>query len=433
MPAVARSTGLTITNPLIQYRALLATKRIEPDPAQHRLAIHLQKLYFRLKDYKPEVDYRHRIDQLNQVFSKDVPEKHELQYRDVNSERPVGIFGTFRKQAERKEALALTRRLTDHEAALQIDSPQGLLLYGEVGTGKSLLVDILADSLPNQKKKRLHFNTFMLEVLAKLEILRKGRLSNRDIVEDQGRQTEEHSLLWLARDMIANSPILFLDEFQLPDRAASKILSNLLTSFFHLGGVLVATSNRMPEELANASGAEFRHPPMPRLSIFPNAWGLSRSTGLDGRSESMFSGKSDFAAFLDVLRTRCEVWDMEGGKDWRRREAEEERSPDNSLEEPATFREKGFAGLESMAPGNIGLGYEQSIHLQEDTPASAATRKTSPSHYLVNPSLGKEVATERQRNDQWNLLERKAISSKNDRPYPYSDLNIPWQSMVLHV
>jgi predicted ATPase len=90
-----------------------------------------------------------------------------------------------------------------------------------------MLVDILADSLPNRKKRRWHFNTFMLETLARLEQLRQSR--SRPGAPDGD---SEHSLIWLAKDMIEKSPILFLDEFQLPDRAASKILSNLFTAFF---------------------------------------------------------------------------------------------------------------------------------------------------------------------------------------------------------
>ncbi|KAK4695444.1 hypothetical protein P7C71_g2314, partial [Lecanoromycetidae sp. Uapishka_2] len=72
MPLVSPSTGLTITNPLVLYRALLATKCIDPDPAQHRLALHLQKLYYRLKDYQPEVDFSHRLDQLNRIIKDPV-------------------------------------------------------------------------------------------------------------------------------------------------------------------------------------------------------------------------------------------------------------------------------------------------------------------------------------------------------------------------
>jgi predicted ATPase len=144
-----------------------------------------------------------------------------------------------------------------------------------------------------------------------------SQLERHRRVHSQLGSDDQFSLLWMAKDMIEKSPILFLDEFQLPDRAASKILSNLFTAFFQLGGVLVASSNRMPEELEKATGFEY---------VPPTAGGiLSRALGLapkKGKGE-LFGSSSDFANFLEVLRARCEFWQMEGGRDWRRREADE--------------------------------------------------------------------------------------------------------------
>ncbi|KAK4993084.1 hypothetical protein LTR66_006089, partial [Elasticomyces elasticus] len=186
-----------------------------------------------------------------------------------------------------------------------------------------MLVDLFADCLPNRKKRRWHFNTFMLETFAKLEGLRKTRLFHQSAVHS-GLDADEdsYSLLWLARDLIKTSPIMFLDEFQLPDRAASKILTNLMTAFFQLGGVLVATSNRMPEDLSRAAGMTYAPPPPSRLDSLSWRLGLGRKS-TSGRSENMFGGQSEFAQFLEVLRARCEVWEMEGGKDYRRIESED--------------------------------------------------------------------------------------------------------------
>jgi len=219
------------------------------------------------------------------------------------------LFSHLFSKKDERDTLALTRVLTSHEAAMNLDSPRGLLLHGEVGTGKSMLVDLLADSLPNPKKRRWHFNTFMLETLARLEQLRQSRS-----LTGTSESESEHSLIWLAKDMIQNSPILFLDEFQLPDRAASKILSNLFTAFFQLGGVLIATSNRMPDELAKASGTDF---------AVPSRGALMRSWLGFGTGKSLFPANNEYAAFVEVLKARCEIWNMEGGRDWRRREAEE--------------------------------------------------------------------------------------------------------------
>lgn len=301
-------TGLAITNPLIKYRSLVATKAISPDPSQHRLAIHLAKLYERLKDYEPELEYHHKLDQISKAINSG------SRLRVVNSEdaSPPPRQSAWRRwfaEKEKRDTLALTRKLTSHESALQMDSPKGLMLHGEVGTGKSMLIHLFADCLPNRKKRRSHFNTFMLETFAKLESLRAERFTN----SKSGVKDDDYSLLWLAKDMIQTSPILFLDEFQMPDRVASKILTNLMTGFFQLGGVLVATSNRMPEELAKAAGIGFA-PAQQRG--FGWQLGLGRQHRNDGAGQY-----NEFVAFLEVLKARCEVWEMEGGRDYRRVES----------------------------------------------------------------------------------------------------------------
>jgi peroxisome-assembly ATPase len=169
------------------------------------------------------------------------------------------------------------------------------MLHGEVGRGKSLLLDLLYSSLPSSKKRRWHFNTFMLDVFRRIERERVYRLSTGG----SGIDAHEHLLLSIAKDTVSTSPILFLDEFQMPDRASSKLVNGFMTAFFHLGGVLVASSNRMPEELAKASGVEF-----------------GGRKGNDSIGQKM--AKSDFGLFVEVLRGRCEVWEMEGERDWRR-------------------------------------------------------------------------------------------------------------------
>ena len=280
--------------------ALLSLKRIEPDPGQHRLAIHLQDLYHRLRDYEPAIEYNQKLHQISATLKKEA------------ARSPPIRLPLWRAQ-ESAQTKALVRSLTSHEGALEIQSPRGLLLHGEVGTGKSMLIDLLADSLPNRKKRRWHFNTFMLEVLTNIEKLRLKRIA----LKGDSEMDNETPLLAISRDLVLESPIIFLDEFQLPDKAASKILSHLFTCFFQLGGVLVATSNRMPEELDKASGIEFV-PPAP-LTAFSNL----RENILGRRSNQSITRpqKSDFAKFLEVLRTRCEVWEIEGQRDWRRRES----------------------------------------------------------------------------------------------------------------
>lgn len=311
------STAVTITDPLVKYQSLVAAGIYAPDPAQHRLARHLHKIYVRIKDYSPQTEYRQRLNQITRLTEpKKLPEEETgegiLALRNHAIWRNP-LFKHLLHTRQGQESLALTRVFTNHQTAIEIDSPKGLFLSGEVGTGKSMLLDLLAEGLPTQKKKRWHFNTFMLYTVSQLEKHRKSNLQTCNAAA-------EHSLLWMAKKLIDESPILFLDEFQLPDRAASKILSNLFVTFFQLGGVLVASSNRMPEELQKATGIDYA--PTSRGLMGKIFGSATRSRG------ELFGQSSDFAAFLEVLKARCDFWQMEGVQDWRRRD--EDSSPDAS-------------------------------------------------------------------------------------------------------
>jgi protein AFG1 len=311
------STAVTITDPLVKYQSLVAAGIYSPDPAQHRLARHLHKIYIRIKDYSPQTEYRQRLNELTRLTEPKKLQEEEtgegiLALRNHAIWRNP-LFKHLLHTREGRESLALTRVFTNHQTAIEIDSPKGLFLSGEVGTGKSMLLDLLAEGLPTKKKKRWHFNTFMLYTVSQLEKHRRSSLLSSNA-------TPEYSLLWMAKKLIEESPILFLDEFQLPDRAASKILSNLFVTFFQLGGVLVASSNRMPEELQNATGIDYA--PTSRGIMGKIFGGLTRNRG------ELFGQSSDFAAFLEVLKARCDFWQMEGAQDWRRRD--EDSSPDAS-------------------------------------------------------------------------------------------------------
>jgi predicted ATPase len=287
-----------------------------------------------------------------------------------------------------------------------MDSPQGLLLHGEVGTGKSFLVDLLADSLPNRKKRRWHFNTFMLETFARLDQLRQSRSSPLASAD------AEHSLIWLAKDMIEHSPVLFLDEFQLPDRAASKILSNLFTVFFQLGGVLVATSNRMPDELAKASGMDFVVPQ--RGGMVKNWLGLGNKAKLD-----MFPSHNEYAGFVEVLKARCEIWNMEGGRDWRRREAEE--MDEEAIQIAETMREdmvgdlRKFEDLKPLFGQANGHGF--SVNMAKIKDETRLVPGITPKKYVL-ASPGSEAT--------WEATIRNSLPSN-------TPTSIPWQSTVLQV
>ncbi|OBR07809.1 AFG1-like ATPase [Colletotrichum higginsianum IMI 349063] len=345
------STAVAITDPLVKYRTLVSTKVLSPDPDQHRLAIHLQKLYGRLKDYAPEVDYRERLKQV-----ADIPEARDPDEAAATlamPSHPIWDNPLFKHLARKampvskdQNPMALVRVMTSLEGAITINSPRGLFLSGEVGVGKSMLIDLLAQGLPTERKKRWHFNTFMLYTFSQLERFRQSH------PELSGNE-KEYSMLWLAKKLVEESPVLFLDEFQLPDRAASKILSHLFIAFFHLGGVLIASSNRMPEELQKAIGVEY--------TVAPSD-GFLKSLFLGGaRSRGTRHSQNDFAAFLEVLKARCDFWHMEGATDWRRRETGEKVTVETtSIKGNGAVEESAEAQEEMTKPAKYFLSPEAS-------------------------------------------------------------------------
>ncbi|KIW05331.1 uncharacterized protein PV09_03850 [Verruconis gallopava] len=389
--------AVAITNPLVLYRALVSTNRIRPDPAQLRLALHLQKLYDRLKDYEPTMVYSHRLQQLGRAIGHS-SQNHESVTPFQSAAR--GILQSLLEEKEKRDSLALTRVLSDYEEAIKLDSPKGLMVHGEVGTGKSMLIDLFADCLPTRKKRRWHYNTFMLEIFSKLEQLRIRRLSQSRHIAF-GMSQDDHSMLWLARDLVEKSPILFLDEFQLPDRASAKIMTNLMTRFFGMGGVLIATSNRMPDELAKAAGIQFVQPSARRGT---STWNFRNNTS--ERENKMFGGgQSEFADFLDLLKARCDIWEMEGKSDYRR----------------ASQREK-FPCVDADISSSRAVGGEVIIPTNYEEEKEGITLPTKyflqprTEHSRLSPELEAEILS---------VVSRSAGTNSFSR--------IPWQPFTLKV
>lgn len=109
----------------------------------------------------------------------------------------------------------------------------GLYLWGGVGRGKTWLMDMFFDSLPEEQKLRIHFHRFMARVHAAL----KTKQSTRDPLTE------------IAREWAAQYRALCFDEFFVSDIADAMLLSGLLQALFEEGVTLVATSNVAPDDL----------------------------------------------------------------------------------------------------------------------------------------------------------------------------------------
>ena len=114
-------------------------------------------------------------------------------------------------------------------------SPRGVYLWGAVGRGKSMLMDLFYDQLAIQRKQRVHFHAFMLDVHARMREVRKTESGD--------------PIPQVAASLVENVRCLAFDEMVVNNSADAMILSRLFTALIDNGVTVVATSNRPPKDL----------------------------------------------------------------------------------------------------------------------------------------------------------------------------------------
>lgn len=170
------------------YRAAIASGTLRDDTAQRLAVEKLQILHGRLVDYQPEK-----------------PKKVGL-----------GLFGWGRERLEQKLV-------------------PGLYMYGGVGRGKSMLMDMFYDNASVEPRRRVHFHAFMQEVHDGIHQARK------DGIEDPIQP--------VANAIADSATLLCFDEMQISDITDAMIVGRLFERLFERGVVIVTTSNRHPDEL----------------------------------------------------------------------------------------------------------------------------------------------------------------------------------------
>jgi len=209
--------------PLHAYRAMKRANQVQHDPAQELAAEKLQSLHNALLHYAPA----------------------------------AGRNGL-------KERLGLGRR--------KQEPPQGLYLFGGVGRGKSMLMDVFHAHAPTDAKRRVHFHAFMADVHERLHAWRQSAKA----------ANKEDPLPEVAAEMAREAWLLCFDEFQVVNVADAMILGRLFEALFERGAVVVATSNTPPHRLYEG--------------------GLQRER---------------FTPFIELLRERMDVLELDNGVDYR--------------------------------------------------------------------------------------------------------------------
>ena len=190
--------------PLKEYQMLVERSTLKEDKHQLEALKHLERLYHDVIEFDPTLSSSSSIS-------------------PASSSSSTSWFGST-------VAAAASFRPSHRP-------PTGVYLYGGVGCGKTYMMDLFFESLPIIRKKRVHFNNFMIDVHKRLHALKDDKTSKQNPVVKVGR------------DLAIEGYMLCFDEFQVTDVGDAMILKTLFSSMFDAGTIIVATSNRPPSEL----------------------------------------------------------------------------------------------------------------------------------------------------------------------------------------
>jgi cell division protein ZapE len=162
------------------------------------------------------------------------------------------------------------------------DPVRGVYLWGGVGRGKSMLMDLFFAEAKIAPKRRVHFHEFMAEVHERLDVWRKMSEADRKRSPWRVKEAGDDPIAPVAKQIASEAHLLCFDEFQVTQIADAMILGRLFDAVFAHGVMVVATSNRTPDDLYK-----------------------------DGINRALF------LPFIERLKARCEVVELASARDYR--------------------------------------------------------------------------------------------------------------------
>lgn len=196
--------------------------------------------------------------------------------RDPAQDEAVGRLQALHDALKRHDRAR--RRLFANAGA----PPRGVYLWGEVGRGKTLLMDLFFNNTDIAAKRRVHFHEFMAEVHERIAAWRATDDSAKRRHPGHNRKAPDDPMAPVAYDIARDAALLCFDEFQVTDIADAMILGRLFSALFDERVIAVATSNRPPDELYS-----------------------------DGLNRQLF------LPFIDLLKDRLEVFELKAAMDYR--------------------------------------------------------------------------------------------------------------------